>query len=70
LTYSRTPKFPQKQLLYITGKLLFASGSRLFDRVVLGHASGLAPAPRTTANATPAMSHLERLKAAHAEAAQ
>ncbi|KAJ7859355.1 hypothetical protein B0H14DRAFT_2577267 [Mycena olivaceomarginata] len=38
--------------------------------VILGHTSGLAPAPRATANAAPAMSHLERLKAARAEAAQ
>ncbi|KAJ7866940.1 hypothetical protein B0H14DRAFT_3861865 [Mycena olivaceomarginata] len=42
----------------------------LHNRVVLGHASGLAPAPRATANAAPAMSHLERLKAARVEAAQ
>ncbi|KAJ7937749.1 hypothetical protein B0H13DRAFT_2302578 [Mycena leptocephala] len=39
----------------------------LYNRVVLGHASGLAPlAPTVTANAPPPLTHLERLQAARA----
>ncbi|KAJ7937671.1 hypothetical protein B0H13DRAFT_1852309 [Mycena leptocephala] len=39
----------------------------LYNRVVLGHSSGLAPlAPTVTANAPPPLTHLERLQAARA----
>ncbi|KAJ7117672.1 hypothetical protein C8R44DRAFT_791242 [Mycena epipterygia] len=41
----------------------------LYNRVVLGRASGIAPAPTTGGSAAPALTHFQRLQAARAAAA-
>ncbi|KAJ7286797.1 hypothetical protein C8J57DRAFT_1707271 [Mycena rebaudengoi] len=68
LTYRHRPS-PEARSRTSTDAEFSAKTIALYNRVVLGHASGLAPAPRATSNAAPAMSHLERLTVARAEAA-